>query len=472
MRSENKNFLMNVAYQGLTLVFPLITVPWVSRALGVENIGIYSYTYSIAYLFMLVGMLGISNYGNRSVARVRDDADALAREFSATYVLQVSVNGIAVLAYLGYLLVFDQAYTSIAWIQLVYVVSICFDVSWLFFGLEKFKITITRNLIIKVLSLVMIILFVRQRNDLWLYTLIMAGSTLVSQLYLFAIRRSYVRFVWPNLHDVTRRFRDVLVLFVPVAAYSVYRVLDKTMLGSMSSVTELGYFENAEKLINIPIAVITALGTVMLPRMSYILANPKADYRGTIRGSMNLALMLACSMGFGLAVISDDICPVMFGPGFEGSAPVIRLLAITIICSAWSNVVRTQYLIPRSRDAVYVGSTVGAAVVNLSINVFLIPRLGSLGACMGTIAAELFIVIYQTVATRLELETAAYFRLLLTHLIKAGAIAVVAIFAARLVEGPAMRLVVEMAVFVALFFAMNWNYIVRDFFGVQGRVRV
>lgn len=469
MRTENKNFLMNVAYQGLALAFPLVTVPWVSRALGVDNIGVYSYTYSIASLFMLAGMLGISNYGNRSVARVRDDSEALSREFSAVYTLQLGVNLLSVLAYVAYLTAMPSAYAQIAWIQLLFVASNCLDVSWLFFGLEKFKITITRNLIIKALSLLLIVIFVRQPDDLWLYALTMAGSTLVSQLYLSIARCRYVRFSRPDIRDVASRFKDVSVLFLPVAAYSVYRVLDKTMLGSMSSVTELGYFENAEKLINIPISVITALGTVMLPRMSYIMADPEADCRPAIRRSMNLALMLACGMAMGLAVIADDVCPVLFGSGFEGCAPVIRLLSITVVCSAWSNVVRTQYLIPGSRDSVYVGSTVGAAVVNLALNIALIPRLGSLGACVGTIAAEAFIVLYQSVVTRGELETMAYLRMALIHLAKSSLVAATALLAASFADAAVARLAIEAAVFAVLFCLLNWRYIATEFFGMRAR---
>lgn len=306
---------MNVGYQGLMLAFPLITVPLVSRALGAQNIGIYSYTYSIANMFMLAGMLGISNYGNRSVARVRDDEVALSREFSSTYALQVAVSLVAVGAYVLYLVLFPQQYGQVAWIQLIQVLSVCFDVSWLFFGLEKFFLTIVRNLIVKVLSLLLIAVFVKGPDDLWAYTLIMACSTLMSQLYLFCSVPRYVKPVRPELRGSARRLRDIAVLFLPVAAYSVYRVLDKTMLGSLSTVTELGYFENAEKLINIPIAVITALGTVMLPRMSYVLSKSDADYRSIILSSMRLALTLSCAMAMGLIVIADDICPVFFGPG-------------------------------------------------------------------------------------------------------------------------------------------------------------
>ena len=146
----------------------------------------------------------------------------------------------------------------------------------------------------------------------------------------------------------------------------------------------------------------------MLPRMAHILADPGSDYPRTIRESMNLALMLGASMGVGLVVVADDAAVVLFGPAFAGSGLIIRLLALTVVASAWSNVVRTQYLIPRGRDGVYIASTIGAAGLNLGLNLLLIGRLGAVGACIGTIAAEYFIMVYQSLATRRDLEGRRY----------------------------------------------------------------
>ena len=461
MKSENKNFLLNVVYQGLTLVFPLVTVPYISRVLGVDNVGIYSYTYSIAYMFMLGGMLGINNYGTRSIARVRDDRAATSAEFASIYCLQVVLNLIAVGGYAVYVVVFGAAYRTIALVQLIHVLSICFDVNWFYFGLEQFKVTIARNLVVKVLSLLLIFVCVRSAGDLWVYALIMAGSTLVSQLYLFALLPRRIDPRRPPARAVLSHLRGVTALFVPVLAFAVYRVMDKTMIGALSSVTELGFFENAEKIINIPVAVITALGVVMLPRMAHILADPGSDYQGTIRESMNLALMLGTSMGVGLVVVADDAAVVLFGPAFARSGLILRLLALTVVASAWANVVRTQYLIPRSRDAVYIASTIGAAGLNLGLNLLLIGRLGAVGACIGTIAAEYFIMIYQSVATRRDLD------MLARHLLLAAVMAAAALAAGRLAASPASRLAVSSGAYAAAFLLIHGRYLVRDFLGLR-----
>lgn len=465
MKSENKNFLLNVAYQMLSYVFPLITVSYISRRLGVDNVGIYSYTYSIVYMFMLVAMLGINNYGNREIAKVRDDRDKISSLFWEIYRLQLLIVGIAIIAYILYIVFLCKNYKGIAIIQGLYLLSVCFDINWFYFGLEKFKLTITRNCIIKVASLILILCFIKTQDDLGRYTSIMAGSTVVSQLYLIISLHKFVDYKRNPLLDSLKHLKSCLILFVPVLAFGIYRVMDKTMIGAFSNVTELGYYENAERLINIPISIINALGTVMLPRMAYLLQNRKSDSRVVIYSSMKLALIMATVMAAGLFLISDDIAVVLFGDGFIKSGSIMRILSVTIIASAWANVIRTQYLIPMRMDRIYVTSTMGGAVVNLIFNMLLISKYGAYGACVGTIAAEYFVMLYQTIKVRKELDIARYSKLLIECVVKNGIIMLMAYSIGRLFSSIYIRLTVQISVAVLLFLGLNYRYIIFEFLG-------
>ena len=468
MKSENKNFLLNVAYQMLTYIFPLITVSYISKRLGVDNVGIYSYTYSIVYMFMLVGMLGINNYGNREIAKVRDNREELSRVFWSIYRLQLMVVGVVIAGYLSYLFLWCKAYKEIAAIQFLYLVSVCFDINWFYFGLERFKLTITRNCIIKVLSLVLILCFVKSEGDLAVYTYIMAGSTVASQLYLIFSLHKYVNRVKTTIRDSLKHLKSCLILFVPVLAFGIYRVMDKTMLGSLSTVTELGYYENAERLINIPISVINALGTVMLPRMAYLLEHKTSeDSKKTIYASMKLALLLASVMATGLYLIADDVAVVLFGEQFLKSGSIIKILSVTILASAWANVIRTQYLIPMRMDRIYVTSTVGGAIVNLILNTLLIGKYGSYGACVGTIVAEYFVMLYQTIKVKAELDIGKYSVLLFEFIIKDVGIMVIAYSFGKLFGSIYIRLIVELFLAVLLFLGLNYKYIVFEFLGKE-----
>ena len=465
MQSEYKNFLLNVVYQVLTFIFPLFTIPYISRILGVDNVGIYSYTYSIVNMFILLGMLGLNNYGNREIAKVRDNKLELSKCFCSIYGLQLGVNISAIICYIVYLSLFCTEYKAIAILQMIYLISILFDVNWFYFGMEKFKMTITRNLIIKVLSIIFIFTLIKGKNDLWIYTIIIALSTLLSQLYLFINLPKFVNIKISYFKGISKHLRSVVLLFIPVLAYSIYRVMDKIMIGSLSSMFELGNYENAEKLINIPIAIITALGTVMLPRMAYLFANQQANVKQVIFNSMNLILLLSTIMSFGLFLISDEISLLMFGEEFTKCSSVIKGIAVTIVISAWSNVIRTQLIIPKGYDVVYVKSTIGGALVNVLFNIILIPRFGAIGACVGTVLAEFYVMLYQSIICRTELELKKYMVLLLKYSLHSVFIILVAYLAAYKFDNHLISLFVKFTVSILLFVIIERKFLWYSFLG-------
>lgn len=466
MKKENKNFLYNVIYQLLIYVFPLITVPYISRVLGVSNIGIYSYTYSIVSCFMLIALLGINNYGNRAISRVRDDKNKMSHTFFSIYFLQMILAITIIFIYLIYVLFFCTEYKTIFLLQTFHLVSTLFDINWFYFGLEKFKLTVTRNLIIKIVSTVLIFIFVKSSDDLWIYTTIMSTSILLSQLYLIGLLPKYVIFKKIAFKEIFSNLKGCLILFIPVLAYGVYRILDKTMLGYFS-VTELGYYENAEKIINLPIAVITALGTVMLPHMAYILKNKNNQYKEKIYDSMKLALLLATIMSMGLFLISGDAATIIFGKGYHDSGVIMKLLSITIIASAWANVIRTQYLIPMGKDNIYIFSTIGGAVINFIMNLMLIPKFGAYGACIGTICAEWFVMIYQSIKTTKELEARRYCKLLIGYVGKNLVLVLIAYLLTFWLNNIYLRFSLQILIVSILFLCLYKKYIIYDFFGKE-----
>ena len=463
MKTENKNFIFNVVYQLLIYVFPLITIPYVSRVLGVNNIGIYSYTYSIVYIFMLLAQLGINNYGNREIARHRDDIIKRSRLFLSIYTFQIITCLLMIVGYCFFLLSVEPNYSTIFYVQSIFLMSVFFDINWFYFGLEKFKITITRNLIIKVLSIIFIFLFVKEKDDLWIYSLILAVATLLSQMYLFTILHKYVKFVRFSLIDVLSHIKGILVLFIPVVSFAVYRVMDKTMIGFFSSVTELGYYENAERIINIPISVIAALGTVMLPRMSYLYNNDNSEVNDVLFSSMKLALILACIMTCGAMFISNDISLVLFGAEFAKSGNIIKILSFTIIASAWANVIRTQYLIPRGEDKIYVKSTIGGAITNLICNIIFIPIWGAYGACIGTLVAEFFVALYQSYCVRKVLPIYKYGVICLQNFVRCILIMFIVVLLGNCIESLFVRFVSEIILALVLFVIFYNRYIIKEF---------
>ena len=409
--SITKNFLYNLVYQILLIILPLITTPYISRVLGSEGLGTYTYTYTIANYFVLAAMLGVKNYGNRSVAAVRDDRKLLSRTFWEIYGLQLLCSLTATAAYVVYVSAFVREYQLIAALQGIYVLSGLMDISWLFFGAEQFRVTVMRNIAIRLINLACIFLFVKSRGDLWLYTLIMTLGMVFSQGYLWMYVKRLVDWRRPKLRDLGMHRIPELILFVPIIAVSLYTMMDKVMLGAMSTMRQVGIYEGAYRILSIPTGVITALGTVMLPRMSNLAAKGKVkESERYIYNSMQFAMFLASGMMFGIAGIAEDFVPLFLGEKYHSCVLLIRVMAPTVPFIAWANVIRTQYLIPNHKDKSYIISVMLGAAVNLVVNALLIPRMQALGAVIGTVCAEGSVCISQTVMVRSKLKIARYLK--------------------------------------------------------------
>lgn len=399
-----KNFAYNAIYQVLIIILPIVTAPYVSRVLGPSRMGQYSYTYSIATYFLLLAKLGFDNYGNRSIARKRSRQEELNRTFTGIYILQLIIAMLSLILYLMFVF-FISNYPLLSLIQGLWVVGALFDINWFFYGLEQFSIIVLRNTVVKIISVILIFVLVKQSNDLWKYTLILSSSSVAGFLLTWPFVFTKVSLMTVSIREILVHFRQTIVLFVPVIAISVFTVLDKIMLGSMASFIQVGYFEAAEKVMMAPKGIIGALGTVMLPRMAnvYSVGDTK-NKQIFINASLGCALVFSIGCMFGILGVTKTFVPVFFGERYIPAEDILRLMAFVLPFYAVGNVVRTQMLIPNMRDRPYVVSVVFGALVNVSLNFILIPVFGAKGAVIATLAAEIVIAISQLLAVLKEIE--------------------------------------------------------------------
>lgn len=408
--SIKKNIIYQAFYEVIAIVLPLVTSPYISRVLGAEGLGIFSYTYSIAYYYQLFGNLGIKFYGNRTIARVRNDKKKLNKAYSEILVLHIFVSIVSCMVYVVYaLFLADNKLYAI--LQTVMVLSTVFDITWLFFGLEEFKLTVVRNTVIKLITFVSILVFVKDKNDIWLYILIMAFSQFLGQAILFGMARKYVSFLKVRFRDLRPHIRPMLILFIPVIATSAFKYMDKIMLGSMCDKTTLGYYENASKVLDIPLSVIVSFGSVMLPRMTNVIAqNDKDGVEQLTSTSIKYMSCVSIAMTFGMAGIAINFAPIFWGTEFTYSGKLIMLLAITLPFTTLSNIVRNQDLIPNGKDKLYSLAIVISAAVNLFANLLLIPKYQAVGACIGTIIAEFLVFVIQMLMVNKSIPYWKYIR--------------------------------------------------------------
>ena len=329
--STKANLLYNMTYQVIALITPLLTAPYVSRVLGANGVGVYSYYHSIAIYFVYFAMLGLLNYGNRTIAKVREDKVLLNRTFSEIYTLQLITSFVVLLVYVVFTCFIVNENKLVALILIFHVISAIFDVSWLFFGLEEFKITSIRQMIIKIATLIVIFTTVKTRDDLWKYALIMSMGYLISALSLWGLVWKRVSLVRIDVHALLKHLKPCLILFIPIIATSIYRQMDKIMVGFFSGMLQVGYYENAEKMISISLGIISAFSAVFLPKISNLLSNGKrkeANYLFDM--SMEFAMCIGIAIAFGLASIANEFVPFFFGEEFLASTRLLILLSVSI----------------------------------------------------------------------------------------------------------------------------------------------
>ena len=400
------NFIYSATYNIVAILIPLITTPHLSRTLGAVGLGEYGFAYSVAYYFSLFVKLGLNNYGGREIAALRGKGENVSGRFWELYFFQLILGCVISALYTVYAFAWSSNQTISA-IFLLLVISSMFDITWFFWGLEEFRITVRRDFIIKILTTLGIFLFVKSDLDTWKYALLISGGLLLSQLLLWTSLHKHVTWVKPTFSGIVKHIRPNLVLFIPILALSLYKTMDKVMLGMMTTTEEVGFYHSSESIIQVPIALITSLGTVMQPRMTNMLSSKqnKNTIRTVFEKSILIAMFLSTSIGFGIMTVSKDFVPLFFGNGFEKCSTLFGLLLPSCVFIAFANVIRTQYLIPNKKDKEYILSLFAGAVVNLIFNSLLIPYYGSIGAAIGTLLAEACVCVVQALMTRHEIKT-------------------------------------------------------------------
>lgn len=393
MDKLKRNYILNTMFQVLRLLTPLVVTPYVSRVLGIDGVGIFSYTYSVEYYFAIFAVLGTTAYGAREIARHRDDPEKKSHLFWEIWLLAVATSLISMTAW-GILILSSGKYQIYYLILTFYLLAAMVDISWFYTGLEKFPVIVLRNIVLRLAEVALVFLLVKKPEHLYIYFLIMAGGTFLGNLSLWAgMRRNLSRVSWKELRPL-RHLKGTLIFFLPTIATSIYTVLDKTLIGLITQNTsENGAYEQATKIIDVAKAVaFVSLNTVLGPRSTYLYAQGKTDQvKRNLRMSCNFMMMLSIGMAFGIAGVAEVFVPWFFGDGFDGVILLLRCFAPIIVIITISNALGYQYYDPaglRLKSAKYL---IVGACCNLVLNCLLIPHLAGVGAVIGSVISELVI---------------------------------------------------------------------------------
>lgn len=395
-KSIVKNYIYNLIYQMLTIVLPLVTTPYLSRVLGAGPIGIYGYTLSIVTYFILFGSLGIAMYGQREIAYVQEKKEEQSKTFWEIVIFRVITMTVAlIIFYLTFCL--KGEYSLYYKILILELVANAIDISWYFQGVEDFGKTVVRNIIVKSLSLVCIFVFIKSPEDLWKYFLIYTVANVFGNLTMWM----YIPEILPKVRlkdlNLIKHIKPTLALFVPQIATQIYVVLDKTMVGNITgNMSEVGYYEQAQKIVKALMLVVTALGTVMSSRIANTYATKSyEEVKEYLRKSFKIVWFLGMPIMLGLIAITPNMVPWFYGEGFEAVIPLLIATSPIILAIGLNNVTGVQYLIQTGKQNIFTISVTVGAVINVIFNFVLIKIIGTVGASISSVLAEVIILFVQ-----------------------------------------------------------------------------
>ena len=446
-RSVVKNYIYNLSYQVLVLILPLVTTPYISRVLGAENIGIYSYTLSISAFFILFGSLGVALYGKREIAYKQKDKKKYSIVFWEIVLLRIITMSISLIIF--YFVFANRGDYKIYYrILILEIIANCLDISWFFQGLEEFKKTVVRNMVVKLISVACIFIFVKTREDLKLYFMIYVLSILIGNISLWLYLPKYLEKVKIRELHIVKHLKSTLSLFLPQIAVEVYTLLDRTMIGMIiTDKSEVGFYDQGQKIIKMLLTIITALGTVMLPRIAYTYARgKKKKILKYMRKSFNLVYFLSFPMIFGIISISSEFVPKFFGQGYDRVALIMNVISPIIFFIGMSNVIGTQYLLPTKRQKEYTISVVCGAIVNFILNFILISKYGAIGAAIGTVVAEFTVTSVQIFFVRKDFKLSNLVRLAKNYIIASLIMFVVCLIIQNIVRKPYLSMALQFGI--------------------------
>lgn len=447
-----KNFIYQLLYQVIILVLPLFSAPYLTRVLGKPQLGVYSYINSIAWYFVIFAMLGIARHGQRILVARKNDDVLVRKTFWSLFFVHSLFSMIALISYMGFC-AFQVENQDIYLIHGILVLSGLFDITWLFYTLERFKSVVIKNGICKILETVLIFTLIKSKDDLWIYTVIMSSSTCIGMMSLLPQAIKWVKPIKFSISDVKEHIKPLFVLSITIIAVTLYTVFDKTLIGIMASKEDVALYDYSDKIIKIPKTIIGVIGTVMFPRACLCAAS--GDYKG-LKQYLNSSISFSYFMGFasifGLLAVGDLFAVEYYGEEFAICGSIMQMMSPLIIIVTVGDILRTQILIPIHKDKEYTICVILNALLNIGLSVALIPILGPFGAVVGTLGAESVGLVIQLVLCRKYVDFKAMVLSIIPYAIAGalmfGGISILKIY----INGSLVHLIIQVGVGALIYF--------------------
>lgn len=399
------NLLYNFLLNFINFTFPLITLPYVTRVLGVDNIGKYTFSLSFSSWFLIFATFGTTTYGIREIARVRNNKHLLSETFSAIFFINLVMTIIALTTYIAVIIICPKTNTEIL-LFLVFALLIflnLFNIDWLYMGLENFKVITFRSLVVKLISLGCIFTFIQQQSDYITYALIGVLSLGFANVINFIYSRRFVEFTLKNL-NIKSHIKKLSIFFYSNLVISMYNLFDQVLLGFLSTDRDVAFYSISKQIYAVALSITMSISTVLLPTMAYLSRNDFESYKTILEKSINYIYFFSVPLVFGIIVLAKDIIWFFGGYEFENAYIALIILSSLIFTVSLGSWQYSQLFVPTGREKIGLRAQLIMALISLGANIIFIPTYGYIGASISLVLAEITGTLYGVYYTKNKIQ--------------------------------------------------------------------
>lgn len=403
IKSIKFNFIMNFILTVSNFLFPLITFPYISRVLLPEGTGKIAFALSIVSYFTIFASFGVATYGIRAIAQVRDDKERLSKTMHELLFINIISMTIVYVALAIAILVVPKfaMEKELFWVTSLFILFAIVGVEWLYKGLEKYQYITARTIVFKIASLFLVFLFVKEKSDYIIFAFISIFAIVGSGILNLINSRKLINYKLYSEYEFKKHLKPMFVLFLTSLAIAIYTSLDEGLLGLLSSPEQVGYYNAAVRVKGILFTLITSLGVVLLPRLSYYVENNmETEFHEALAKSTNFIVVISASVVIFFTLFAKETILILAGENYVASIIPLQIVVWALILSAITNILGIQILLPLKKDKQLLFSVLCAATVDVIANVILVPKLAAVGTALSVIAAELSVLFVQVIILR------------------------------------------------------------------------
>ncbi|MGM8140297.1 flippase [Enterococcus italicus] len=473
-KSLSVNALLNTIKTILGIIFPLVTFPYISRVLGVENVGKVNFSSSIVSYFTLIASFGVSTYAIREGSKIRDNRKDFSDFSNQVFTINVITT---ILSYLVLLLILlfslkIRNYMGLIVILSTAIVFMTLGADWLNTIYEDFVYITVRTLTFQIVSLILMFVFVRETGDFYKYAIITVIASAGGNICNFFYCKKYSKLRLVRLKNVKKHITLMSMFFMSNITTIVFLNLDMTMLGMISGDYNVGLYSIAVKIYSLVKNIFTAILTVMMPRFSYMQSNDYSANTEKLRTNvLNIFVILVVPMAVGLFCVSDGVIALIGGSSYIEATPSLRILSVSILCAAAASFMTYIVVIPEGKEKVMLAASATSAVINVVLNIFLIPLFHQEGAAVTTVISEFVLFAIELKLVGIKLNQKSVKENILTVVISSTTIvvctAVVRVFVYNIIVSTVIIIVISILLYFSVLYVLKNEYVLAVLYKVQ-----